>query len=352
VSKLKRWIFRIVILIFGFVILTLLFGFAYEEVGRIRDKGNLPQRIGTAVDIGGRSLNIYCAGEGSPTVIFETGGNGPGLQWSVEQGKVAKFTRACWYDRAGVGWSDPPPSPRTSTTIVNDLHALLSRAGVQSPYVFVGASIGGEYALIYAGHYPQEVAGMVLADSSHPDQQEPAFMTSAFNRMSQRARVTICTALPFMSRFGILRFLAPRMSGPPSSEATPEGRILAKLNARPEALKVDAEQTCAATDEGRLIPERGTGNLELDNAARSVTSLGDMPLIVLTAGKFWAPPGLEKQSAEYHEIWVHQLQSALARLSSRGQQVIVDAHHDMAEAPDAVVMATQSVVNEVRAEKR
>jgi len=192
---------------------------------------------------------------------------------------------------------------------------------------------------------------MVLADSSHPDQQEPAFMTSGFNRMSSQARLTICTALPFMSHFGILRFLAPRMGGPPSSEDTAEGRILAKLNARPEALKVDAEQTCAATDGGRLIPERGNGNPELDNAARSVTSLGNMPLIVLTAGKFWAPPGLEKQSADYHEIWVHQLQSSLARLSSRGQQVVVDAHHDMAEAPDAINTATQSVVNEVRAEK-
>jgi hypothetical protein len=79
--------------------------------------------------------------------------------------------------------------------------------------------------------------------------------------------------------------------------------------------------------------------------------LDDRPLVVLTAGRYWAPPGLEKQAADYHEIWVHQLQASLVRLSTRGQQVVVDAHHDMDEAPDAVVTATRQVVEEVRGEK-
>ncbi len=345
---MKKWTFRIVAALFVLVLVALLTGFTYEQIGRAHDRDRLPQRIGRAIDVGGRTLNLYCSGEGSPTVIFETGGNGPGYEWASIQPRVAKFTRACWYDRAGVGWSDPPPSPRTSATVVSDLHELLSRAGVPPPYVFVGASIGGEYARIYTSRYPRDVAGLVLVDSSNPDQREPAFMLSPFNLMSPGKRHLICTALPFMARFGILRLLASRMSGPLPPEGSSAREILVKLNAQPEALRTDAEQVCAATDGGRLVPTRGTGNPELDNAARNAGSLGDRSLIVLTAGRHSAPPGLEKQAADFHEIWVHQLQASLAHLSSRGKQVIVDADHDMSEAPDAVVAAAQQVVNEVR----
>jgi hypothetical protein len=111
-------------------------------------------------------------------------------------------------------------------------------------------------------------------------------------------------------------------------------------------MRVDAEQTCAATDNGRFVPTSGTGNPELDSAARSAGTLGDRPLIVLTAGRYWAPPGFEKEAAEYHEVWVHQLQSSLAGLSAHGKQV--DAHHNMDEAPDAVLKSIQEVVSDVR----
>jgi pimeloyl-ACP methyl ester carboxylesterase len=342
-TTVRRWISRIAAALFGLVLLVLLTGFTYEQIGRARDASQLPPRIGQAVDVGGRTLNLYCSGEGGPTVVLEAGGNEPGYVWNSEQTKLANVTRTCWYDRAGVGWSDPPPSPRSSASVVTDLHEMLSRAGVPPPYVLVGASIGGEYARVYTSRYPHDVAGLVLVDSSHPDQQEPPFMLSAFNQMSPAKRRVICTALPFMTRFGILRFVASRMAGA-------QGEILAKLNAHPTALKTDAEQTCAATEGGRLVPRLGTGNPELDNAARNAGSLDDRPLVVLTAGMYWAPPGLEKQAADYHEIWIHQLQASLAQLSRRGRQVVVDAHHDMSEAPTAVVTATHQVVYDVRRE--
>jgi pimeloyl-ACP methyl ester carboxylesterase len=351
VTRLGGWISRIVGALFGLIVLLLLAGFTYEHIGRSHDASRLPQRIGRAIDLGGRTLNLYCSGQGSPTVIFETGGNGPGYEWASIQAKLENFTRACWYDRAGVGWSDPPQGPRTSATVVSDLHEALSRAGVSPSYVLVGASIGGEYARIYASRYPHDVAALVLVDSAHPDQQEPPFMLSPFNRMSPSVRELICSALPFMSRFGILRFMASRMGGPVPPQSSPEREILVKLNAQPKALRTQAEEGCAATDGGRLVPTLGTGNPELDNAARNAGSLDDRPLVVLTAGRYWAPPGLEKQAADYHETWIHQLQASLARLSTRGQQVVVDAHHDMDEAPDAVVTATRQVVEEVRGKK-
>jgi pimeloyl-ACP methyl ester carboxylesterase len=100
-------------------------------------------------------------------VIFESGGPGPGLEWEAFQPETAKFTEACWYDRAGEGWSDLGSYPRTSVAIAKDLHELLKRAGVPAPYVFAGASFGGLNSRVYGGLYPNEVAGMILIDSAH-----------------------------------------------------------------------------------------------------------------------------------------------------------------------------------------
>ena len=345
-SKLQRWISRILAVGLGLLLGALLAGFTYEQIGRVRDSRRLPPRVGQAVDIGGRTLNLYCSGSGSPTVVLFAGGNGPGYAWANVQPRMAQFTRACWFDPAGVGWSDPPPSPRTSTSEIEDLHEALTRARVEPPYVLVGGSIGGDYARIYTSHYPQEVAGVVLVDSSHPDQHELPFALAPINRMSPGKRHLICAALPFMARFGILRLIAGRMGDRPGQD-----EILARLMAQPTRERVDAEETGAATNGGRFVPTTGSGNPEIDGAARNSGNLGDRPLVVLTAGQYWAPPGFEKEAAAYHEVWVHQLQASLARLSTHGKQVVVDAPHDMSGAPDVVVSATREVVEDVRVKR-
>ena len=313
---------------------------------------NCRHELDQAVDIGGRTLNLYCSGQGTPTVILETGGNSPGYAWLLLQSKIAGFTRACWYDRAGIGWSNPPSSPRTSATVAGDLHEALHRAGVLPPYVMAGGSVGGEYVHIYTARYPSDVAGLVLIDSAVPDMHEPDFYLAPANRMSGRTRHLFCVALPVIARFGALRSVASRERRHPPPDFTPEqGNTLAKLEAQPKALRTDAEQACAATDEGRVVPREGGGNPDINSAARNAGSLGDRPLVVLTAGRYWAPDGFEKEAAEYHEIWLHQLQASLVRLSTRGRQVIVDAHHDMAESPDSMVTAVRQVVDEVRSKK-
>jgi pimeloyl-ACP methyl ester carboxylesterase len=346
---MRKWVRRISCVLLTLMVAALLWGFAYEQVGRARDASRLPARVGQAVDIGGRTLNLYCSGQGTPTVILEPGGNSPGYAQLSLQSKIAVFTRACWYDRAGVGWSDAPSSPRTSASVVSDLHEALRRAGVLPPYVVAGGSVGGEYARIYTARYPSDVAGLVLIDSSVPDMHEPDFMLSPANRMSGHARHLFCVALPVMVRFGVLRFVANLERRLPPADFTPaQCSVLAKLEAQPKAFETDAEQACAATDEGRIVPREGGGNPDINNAARNAGSLGDRPLVVLTAGRYWAPDGFEKEAAEYHETWVHQLQASLVRLSTRGRQVIVDGHHDMAESPDSIVTAVRQVVDEVR----
>ena len=131
---------------------TFVSGLIYEQFGRRQDRQRIPQ-IGRSVDVGGRSLNIYCSGAGAPAVILESA-SGIGLEWGTIQTEVAKFTEACWYDRAGMGWSDPGPFPRTAEAIASDLHHLLNRAGVSPPFVLAGFSFSGLPVREYNGFSP------------------------------------------------------------------------------------------------------------------------------------------------------------------------------------------------------
>ena len=105
--KAILWIKRLLKVLIAVIVLATAAGFTYEQIGRSQDRKRLPPQVGRSVDIGGRTLNIYCSGVGSPAVIFESGGNDPGYDWVLVQPNVARFTRACWYDRAGVGLERP-----------------------------------------------------------------------------------------------------------------------------------------------------------------------------------------------------------------------------------------------------
>jgi pimeloyl-ACP methyl ester carboxylesterase len=133
-----------------------------------------PPPIGQLVDAGGYRLHVACQGEGGPTVVMEAATGETGLLWSLVQPGVAQTTRTCVYDRAGLGWSDPSPRPRTAAVMVEELRSLLASAEVPGPYVVVGHSFGGLLVRLYAARYPQEVAGLLLVDSAHEDQYRRA----------------------------------------------------------------------------------------------------------------------------------------------------------------------------------
>ncbi len=143
-SRIKRFAFGLVLLVTA--------GFSYEQFGEWRDQHRFPQ-VGRSVDIGGRSLNLYCSGSGSPAVVMDSGAGAPGYGWKLVEPGIAKLTRACWYDRAGYGWSDPAPRTRTAADIAEDLHKLLHAAGIPPPYVLVGHSLGGFHVRVFAAHY-------------------------------------------------------------------------------------------------------------------------------------------------------------------------------------------------------
>ena len=285
---------------------ALVSGIAYEQLERRQDRRRLPQ-IGRSVDIGGRSLNISCSGTGDPPVIFESGGNGPGLVWEPSQVEVAKFTQACWYDRAGEGWSNPGPFPRTSVAIARDLHELLKRAGVQPPYVFAGASFGGLNARVYGGLYPKEVAGMVLIDSAHEDEplRAPTFYLA--RTVPPILRHPLYVAVEAAAFVGLIRLVQPSPAeGKNPSQMTRE-EIIAALRAEPKSVAGNAAA-------GVVLPESY-------DEAKAVVKLGDFPLIVLTGQSFdFRNAQLNREAEAYQQVWVHEIQPNLVKLSTRGRQ--------------------------------
>jgi pimeloyl-ACP methyl ester carboxylesterase len=130
---------------------------------------------GQLVDVGGFRLNLYCMGSGSPAVIFDSGWGDWAPVWSKVQPEVAKWTSACSYDRAGYGFSDPGPVPRTSVRIAEELHTALHNAGITGPYILVASAFGGDNVRVFADLYMNEVAGLVL-DDADPNDVEPKAM--------------------------------------------------------------------------------------------------------------------------------------------------------------------------------
>jgi len=309
----------------AFIALVLVGAAAYEHIGAWRD-GRVLKQIGRSVDIGGRTLNIHCIGDGTPTVVFVSGGTAPGYVWTPSQRGVSAFTRACCYDRADIGWSDSGPDPAWGDRAARDLHLLLQNAGLHPPFVLVGASFGGYIIRLYHHAYPGEVSGMVFVDAAHED-------AGTIQGMPHRDRPplprSVIRALSIVfGRLGMMRFLASDPGPPPTYWSAEEWDILRRLRRQRNIALADAQ----------VGPERATANL-----VRSAGGLDDMPMIVLTQGRPIRDPA--SVEAGVRRGWV-ELQRRLALRSRRGRQVLVtnSGHGIPVEAPDAVISAVREIV--------
>jgi pimeloyl-ACP methyl ester carboxylesterase len=250
---------------------------------------------GEMVNVNGHLMHINCVGEGSPTVILEAANLGMSAHWVRVQQQLIKTTRVCAYDRAGMGWSEMGPEPRDARQISSELHALLKGADTEGPYVLVGHSYGGLYARMYAARYPNQVAGVVLVDSSHPEQ----FTRSEEGRAMYEQARRMGAFVPWLARLGVIRltnFYPAHPDLPPQQRAQ-----IAALNS-------STQQMVTTVQEFRATPEtnaqvRGTG------------SPGDLPLAVISAGE---------QSPD----WL-KMQDELAALSSNStHRVVEEATHE------------------------
>jgi pimeloyl-ACP methyl ester carboxylesterase len=305
---------------------------------------------GHLVDIGGgRHMNIVCLGHGSPTVVFEYGLGGNLLNWQKVAGPIAELTTACFYDRAGYGDSDPSSRAMTAGNVTHDLYWLLKKAGVQTPFVLVGHSLGGLYATLYANRFPSQVAGLVLIDPAFAGQdldETPEEKARAASIYAQsQANIARCAALAREAKLssnnpaGCVSLPANATEG----ERTYLAQQFAK-SARWDAMLSESENLHAA---GALSEDE----LEEQRAARS---FGDKPVIVLTASIIPTQPG---ETPEEHAKSVGHWKAGhdrLAARSSRGESIVVPnaTHMIQLDQPLAVIDAVRRVLLAVRAHRR
>jgi pimeloyl-ACP methyl ester carboxylesterase len=306
-------------------------GVLYEMIGRWRDEQRFPQR-GHFVQVGSVRMNIDCSGQGSPTIILESGLGGPSVDWLMVQPAIARFARVCSYDRAGYGWSDSGPAPRSSMQIAHELKQLLQAAGEKGPYVLVGHSMGGYDIRVYTGQYPSDVVGMVLVDASHEDQDLRA--PDSIRKWQQDHRKHPDwekLKYFFQLHLGWARLTADRDAPAFWPKAFLEEE---------EFLMLPTKHQFAVIDEDQVFPTLSAAQV------RRAGNLGDRPLIVLTATRQddISPEIPPKDAQAEEDLWIHQLQPELARLSTRGKQIIVDSSHEMpTEHPEVVISAIHEV---------
>lgn len=261
-SRSRRWLLYPVITVLAFASI----GGGYETVREAADASAYPMP-GQLIDVGGHSLHLSCTGSGSPTVVLEPGGGemSSNLGWITPA--VARDTRVCVYDRAGRGWSEPADTPQDGAQIATDLHTLLQRGNVPGPYVLAGHSFGGLYVLTFAARYPDEVAGMVLADSTAPASTTQPTAASPYDGGSYDVLGRISTLFSTSARLGLSRLYGQLEHGslPPQS--------------RDEARTSNA----TARHVRSTIDEYVQANASTQQAA-SLGDFADKPLVVLTAG--------------------------------------------------------------------
>lgn len=301
---------------------------------------------GQRVDIGGRRINMHCAGSGTPTVILSAGLFSWSVVWYKTQPVIAKETRVCAFDRASYGFSDPAPRPQILSDVVADLHAALKAASIPGPYVLVGHSLGGVEVRLYAQRWPDEVVGMVLVDSSPAgemllEMNLPGF-DEAEGRETYAADMLHCALL---AGHGPLEPSAPDYQDCTSVASLPQDTPAAFRRIWPRFFTADY-----FADKVSLMSSLYTHRYDSVDHLH----LGSMPLVVLTAKNTWGDsPADVRFTRTFLKFWLAQ-HEALAHLSSRGVHRFIEGsdHHIQLDKPQAVIDAVDDVLSQVRAGAR
>jgi pimeloyl-ACP methyl ester carboxylesterase len=214
---------HLVFALVGLLTFVALAGVTYQSVATALERRRFPYP-GRLVDVGNHQLHLYCTGTGTPTVVLEGPAAGVSVGWALVQNELARSTRVCSYDRAGLGWSEATDGGYRAASVPDELHTLLERAGERGRFVLVGHELGASFARMYASRYPSDIAALVLVD-------DPSATTDA----GPRTRPRLVSAWPWLARVGLLRAtraLSRRASG---FSGEPGGAVRAFLN-RPDHL--------------------------------------------------------------------------------------------------------------------
>lgn len=322
---MRKWLRRTLLGLAASLLIAVSAGVLYEWWSWRRVAREYPPP-GELIEFGGKRSHLHCTGEGAPTVILEAGLDvGGSTTWAKVQPLIAERTRVCSYDRAGILWSEPRKGPRNAHRIAEELHALLQAASVPPPYILVGHSLGGLLVRVYADRFPEEVAGVVLVDASHPDQFEryPAQVLEALESLEPSLPSPI--VLRVLASTGIYRGLIL----PP-----PRNAVTAFLP--------------------RTVPWGYAGEravrAAISRQAAAARGLGDRPLVVLTAGVGPRFPGVpDEVTKHFYETWL-TLQTELAALSRNSVHRIVEGatHNIQQDDPEAVNAAVQDILRAMR----
>jgi pimeloyl-ACP methyl ester carboxylesterase len=276
-------------------------GYLYQAVASLRDRRDFPPP-GKMVDVDGCRMHLQVTGQGLPSVVLESGLGGMSSAWGWVQPETARFSSVVSYDRAGLGWSDRDPAPKTAALAARRLHTLLRKSGVLPPYVLVGHSMGGLLVRVFAALFPAEVAGVVLLDAVHPDQH----LRSSAIAIHMRTGFRFLKTVPLLARLGyvrLTRLFAAWGEGLPARQAAESEAFLATY----QHLRTTREESRAWDTICAEVRRSG--------------DLADTPLAVVTAGKDVLPGQPE-------------LQGELALLSS-------DSIHLVVSGADHVTLVTR-----------
>lgn len=340
--RLKR---ALIILVVILVALPLV-GLLYQFTAGLIDAQRYPPP-GQMVDMGGYKLHLYCQGEANnkPTVVMDAGMGGTVLDWSRVTPKLTLEMRVCIFDRAGMGWSDASPLTPSTANRNAELHTLLQKAGIPPPYIMVGHSLGGAYALAYFQHYPDETAGLVLVDPGEDGGQGRLEKWAAAQNLPDAQRFQniyrkfksgqTINPLAFVAPFtplGAMRVYLPFHSMPNNfpSELQDEAKTLMARNGYlPELVREQA-----------MLSEIYASTYEQD------TKCGNRPVIVLSSklSTQFSDPDTALVMNYFGHYWTAEHEK-LAACSTQGQRVSVSdsGHYIQLDRPDRVISAIRQV---------